>query len=452
MAKKLLYFILILSCGFLGACNTSEPLNPKRPVTLTIWHNYGGQMKTSMDQMIDKFNETVGIEKGIILSVTSISGSATLHEKLIMAANGDPGAPELPDITTANPKTALLLAEKGILTDLGRYFSPDELSAYVTPFIQEGRLADDTLFVFPTAKSTEVLFVNKTLFNRFANETDISFEDLRTFEGIVKAAAKYYQWTDNQTPEILNDGKTFFMADSLFNMALIGYQQLEDDFLLHNQLNLTSPVFTRVWDAYFEPAVLGHFAIFDGYASDLAKTGDVICTLGSTAGILFFPPVVTYSTNTTEPVEYAILPYPLFEGGQKIALQRGGGMCVIKSTEEKEYAASVFLKWFTEPEQNLAFISSTGYLPVTQKAFKEIMNNGATYASDPNIQKLLEVTVEMQKEYDFYIPPIFNDYDKLQKEYETNLKAFALEWKKEYEKHGSYIDYASGINTFINKW
>ena len=49
-----------------------------------------------MDEMIDKFNETVGAKEGIIISVTSISGSDTLHDKLIMAANGEPGAPPLP--------------------------------------------------------------------------------------------------------------------------------------------------------------------------------------------------------------------------------------------------------------------------------------------------------------------------------------------------------------------
>ena len=80
--------ILVLICG----CQAGRMFDRRNPVILTIWHNYGGQMKNTMDEMIDEFNETVGAEKGIILSVTSISGSATLHEKLIMAADQDPGA------------------------------------------------------------------------------------------------------------------------------------------------------------------------------------------------------------------------------------------------------------------------------------------------------------------------------------------------------------------------
>ena len=89
-----------------------------------------------------------------------------------MAANNDPGAPELPDITTAYPKTALILAEKDLLVDLNEQFTEEELAKYVPRFIEEG-IFDNKLYVFPTAKSTEVLFVNNTLFNRFAKDTDI---------------------------------------------------------------------------------------------------------------------------------------------------------------------------------------------------------------------------------------------------------------------------------------
>jgi multiple sugar transport system substrate-binding protein len=101
---------LILGIMLTGCRND---INTKEPVTLTLWHNYGGQLKDTMDGLIDEFNDTVGAEKGIIISVTSISGSAALHEKLTMAAHEDPGAPALPDITTAYPKTAL--ADQGVI-------------------------------------------------------------------------------------------------------------------------------------------------------------------------------------------------------------------------------------------------------------------------------------------------------------------------------------------------
>lgn len=416
------------------ACQNEEKLDPKHPVTLTLWHNFGAQMKNTMDQMVSEFNDTIGREKGIILNVTSISSSAALHEKLTMAANGDPGAPLLPDITTSYPKTALLLAEKNLLLDMDTLFTEQELSAYVPRFVEEGRLKDGGLYVFPVAKSTEVLFVNKTIFNRFAKDTGVKLEELRTFEGILKAAAKYYDWTDRQTPDIEHDGKAFYVADSFFNLAQVGFRQLEGDFLANQEMNLQSPLFAMIWDCFFEAAVRGYVAIFDGYGSDLAKTGDVVCSSGSTAGVLFYSPITTYADNTTEPAEYEILPYPVFAGGKKVAIQRGSGMCVTKSTPQKEYAAGIFLKWFTAPEQNLSFVSSTGYLPVTQQAFGNIMTKEIETVNDDRIKGLLQTAIEMHKDYDFYIPPSFKEFDEMQRIYESNFKRIASQSRIKYQE------------------
>jgi multiple sugar transport system substrate-binding protein len=407
-------------------------MKKKSPVTLTLWHNYGGQMKETMDEMIEEFNGTIGREKGVIINVTSISGSSTLHDKLTMAANQDPGAPALPDITTAYPKTALILAKKDLLVDLNELFTSEELAKYIPRFIEEGKLNTDKLYVFPTAKSTEVLFVNKTIFDRFAKDCNVRLEDLNTFEGIAKAAALYYDWTDQKTPDILNDGKTFYVPDSLFNLSLIGCEQLGDQFIKNNRIDFSSPAMAKVWENYFIPSAEGHFAIFDGYASDLAKTGDIVCSTGSTAGVLFFSPKVTYADNTTEEAELTILPYPTFEGGRKIAIQRGAGMCITKSNKEKERLAGIFLKWFTSPENNLRFVSSTGYLPVTEEAYGDIMLKEIDSVSDANIQKLLKVSRQMQMDYEFYISPLFDGVDELQSSYESNLKALALKTRDNY--------------------
>jgi multiple sugar transport system substrate-binding protein len=355
MNSKLVAFLLALIvtfCGLLAGCNSDSRLDAKKPVTLTLWHNYGGAMQMTMDKLIDTFNSTVGKDKGIIITVTSINSSAALQEKLMMAANDDPGAPELPNITTCYPKVAIILSQKGLLVDLNRHFSQKELSKYVPTFIEEGKIGGK-LYVFPIAKSTEVLFVNQTLFDRFSEATSITIESLSTFEGIAKAAMKYYEWTDAQTPDVPNDGKAFYAADSLFNLVQVGMKQLGSTFIENHQLVTSGDTYNHIYDTIFEPAVKGGYAIYDGYSSDLSKTGDIVCSTGSTAGILFYGDTVTYADNTVEKVEYTVLPYPVFEGGKKIAIQRGGGMAVIRSDEKKEYASAVFLKWFTEAKNPL---------------------------------------------------------------------------------------------------
>ena len=130
--KRFIMLLALILLPILPGCGIGFEAGSSQPVTLTLWHNYGGQLKDTMDEMIDEFNETVGKKEGIIVSVTSISGSATLHEKLTMAAHGD----HHPCRTLQPyPKTALILAEKGLLADLMNSLRK-ELSAYIPQFIE----------------------------------------------------------------------------------------------------------------------------------------------------------------------------------------------------------------------------------------------------------------------------------------------------------------------------
>ena len=418
-----LFLCLCLSSGLLTGCGADNcGLDPDKPVTLTMWHNFGGIMQQSMDELIDEFNSTVGKEKGIIINVTAISSSSELRKQYDMILNGDPGSAAMPDLLTCYPKTAVQFHEKGMIADLDEYFTKDELSAYVPQFLEEGRLPDGGLYVFPFAKSTEILYVNQTLFDRFAKETGATIDSLHTFEGIADAARKYYQWTDAKTPAIPDDGKSFFAADSWLNLAQAGMRQQGGSLFEDEKLSLASPDFQRIWDIIWPPAVEGGFAVYDGYSSDLSKTGDLVCSTGSSAGILFYGDTITYADNTVEQVEYNILPFPVFQGAQKIAIQRGNGFSVAKSDKTHEYAGAVFLKWFTQPEPNMRFIASTGYMPVTNTAFTEGMQKEIQQVKDPRIQKMLTAVTKMHSEYQFFVAPVFDDFDNLGKAFETSLK------------------------------
>ena len=428
--------ILLLLLTFITVYGRDSLLNPNDPVIITLWHNYGGQMEKSMNDLVDEFNSNVGIKQGIIINITSVSSSSALYDKIVSSSEGDPGSSQLPNITTGYPKSPLALLKNDKLLDLNDYFSVSELDEYLPSFIEEGTISGK-LSVFPTAKSTEVLFLNKTLFERFSDATGISIETLSTFEGISEAAIKYYEWTDSQTPDIPNDGKSFYTSDSWFNIAQVGMNQLGDSFIINETLNY-SDNYKKIWDFYFQAAIRGGFAIYDGYSSDLAKTGEIVCSTGSTAGILFYGNTITYQDNTIEDVEYEILPYPVLKGGNKVAIQRGGGMIVTKSTKEKEDASIEFLKWFTAPDQNMRFISETGYLPVTKNAFETIIDENIDKSINDNVKKLLNTAVIMYKEYDFYTPPVFDEFDSMEKAYTERIKQAA---------HDARTDFLQLLNT-----
>lgn len=426
-AAALTLILALSGCG--GGADA--PLNPKEPVTLTMWHNFGGDMQTTIDALIDEFNSTVGKEQGIIINVTAISSSAELQKTLNMIAAGDPGAPDMPHITTAYPKTAILFQQKGMLANLDNYFTQEDLSGYIPSFVDEGRF-EDGLYVFPIAKSTEILFVNQTLFDRFAAETGVTMDCFHTFEGLADAAQKYHDWTDAQTPDVEGDGKAFYTADSWLNLAQAGMMQQGDALFDNEALNLDGSTYAHIWNTICPPLITGAFSNYDGYSSDLSKTGDVVCSTGSSAGILFYGDTITYQDGTVEQVEYSILPFPVFEGGEKRAIQRGNGMMVAKSDEAHEYASTVFLRWFTAPEQNMRFISSTGYLPVTQDAFENRMDAEIAQVEDYRIKKMLVAVTEMYQSYEFFVAPTFEVFDSMSAAYEKDFKSFLAGEKEQW--------------------
>lgn len=105
-------------------------------------------------------------------------------------------------------------------------------------------------------------------------------------------------------------------------------------------------------------------------------------------------------------------------------------MCVRRSSLKKEYAAALFLKWFTQPEQNMRFVYSTGYLPVTKEAFENNMKQEIYTAKTPNLKKLLEAATHMYEEYTFLIPPNYEQFDSLSRAYEFRLKQLMLAGRK----------------------
>jgi multiple sugar transport system substrate-binding protein len=350
------------------------------------------------------------------VEVTSVTDAKIISEQLLAAANRDPGAPPMPDIAVLYPQVAVTLAERGVLADLGRYLPEETVASFVPRFVEEGRLGGDTLYLLPVAKSSEVLYLNRTLFERFSAATGVGAEALATFEGIAEAAARYHEWSG---------GKAFFYPEGLFNQAMIGFQQLGEDILYQNSLNVNSPLFQRMWDAYCLPAAGGGVAIYDGWSNYLAATGDVVCATASTAGSAFYPARITYPNNVKEDVQFDVLPYPVFDGGEKVVLQRGGGLCVTKSDPAQESAACLFLQWFTEAERNLGFCVNIGYLPVRQTAFDAILAGEYPEIANPVSEKALLTAAAMQKEYRFYFPPVFDGLDALQTRYEELLRAAA---------------------------
>ena len=406
--KKLCAVCLaVLLLSGLAGCGSKSPLDPKDPVTLTIWHYYNGAQQQAFDSLVEEFNGTFGQENGIYVQSYSHGSVSDLETAVRDAIAEKVGADPIPDIFSSYADTAYEAEQAGALANLSDYLGKDELDKYVDSYIDEGCIATDgTLRIFPTAKSTEIMMLNKTDWKAFSEATGAKLKDLKTMEGVTETAKAYYEWTDSLTPDVPGDGKAFYGRDAVANYFIIGMQQLGVEiFQVENgelALNLPKQELHRLWENYYIPIVKGYFGAYGKFRSDDVKTGDILAYTGSTSSAMYFPDQVEQESGS-HPIEYTAMAAPIFKGGDKYAVQQGAGMVVSKSDEKHEYAAVEFLKWFTQTENNLEFSSVSGYLPVLKEA------NNAEKLDQVIDSKELDVA---PKTYDF-LSTVFDEMDSL---------------------------------------
>ena len=396
----------LVGCG--GAQSTAQ--GNTEPVNLSVWTYYNGDQLESFNKLVDTFNNTVGKEKNITVESYSQGSVNDLETQVIAAAQGKVGASAMPNIFMAYADTAYAMDQMGELADLAPYFTDEERAAYVDSYLTEGDFDDSgSIKIFPVAKSTELLFLNDTDWKLFA-AAGARYSDLETVEGLVKTAEAYYNWTDAQT-DTPNDGKALFGRDAMANYMLIGAKELGETIFDVKDgkmtMGLSEDVARKLWDNYYVPYIKGWATASGHFRSDDIKIGSILAYIGSNSSATYFPTQVMLSDTESHDIELKVLPTPHFEGCEKVSVQQGAGMAVAKTTDAEVEASVVFLKWFTQPENNIAFAVGSGYLPVTHAAndMDAIHSSGLTLTG--NMENVLMEAVDAVNTNELYTTKAF---------------------------------------------
>lgn len=458
---------LIISLIFLVLAVVGCSKEQDENVSLEIWHYYNGAQKIAFDQLVSNFNETLGLEKGIMVEAFSQSNINQLEEKVIESADKKVGVSQVPNMVTAYPEIAYTLDERGILTNLEDYITNIEMDEYLDSYIEEGRIGKEGKFkIFPTAKATEVMMVNKTDWDKFAAATGSNTDDLLTWEGVRRTGELYYNWTDGLTEE-KNDGKSFFGRDSLANYMLVGSEQLGNRIFQVKEdkvkLSLDPNIIRKLWDNYYIPYISGYYTSYGRFSTDDAKIGEIIALVGSTTGVTYFPDNVTIGDADSYDIEFLVLPLPNFENQGFSAVQQGAGIVVLKSDKAHERASVEFLKWFTEDSRNLGFSIETGYLPVKKAAYdldefgQEIKEENMKKLSKP-LQLTISLAMEQVKKYDLHMSKAFKQGGEARAILQSSLEDKAkIDREKFIELINQGIKHEDGVKVFstdenFNDW
>ena len=423
--RRVLMFIMIallLLSGCGSKDSTATLLDPQKPVTIRVWTYYNGPQLNSFTSLVNEFNRTVGKESGIVVESFNHGSVEELQEKVLDAVHGKVGAEDVPNVFAAYADTAYAVDKEGLLADMAPYLSENERALYVESYLTEGAFSEGEIKIFPIAKSTELLLLNETDWKPFADELGLTHENLGTWEGIVKTAGLYYEWSG---------GHAFFGRDAMANYMLIGAVQLGEEIAPVKdgkaELHFSKETARKLWDCYYVPYVKGHFSSSGRFRSDDVKTQNILCYVGSSASATYFPKEVSPDDHNVHAIEMTVLPTPHFEGKEAVAVQQGAGMVVTNASEAEVYASVLFLKWFTEPERNIRFSLGSGYMPVMRSTNN--MDAIATYAPDmdQDMRKILTVSVDTVNDMTLFYPKAFDNGTQVRRILEYSMSDLASE-------------------------
>ena len=442
MKKLFLFCVLCVALILTGCSDNSSKLNPNNPVTLNIWHVYGSQTKSPLNDAIQRFNETEGKRTGVIVKVASVSNSSAIDKALVASATKQPGSVPMPDLFTAYPRIMTKLDTK-LLLPCENYLTKEELASYREDFLKEGHYKEH-LYMLPIAKSTELLFVNQTFMDRFLKANQLTAAKLEDYDTLFALCHKYYQWSGGKQMFQINDFYHYFLT----NMAALG-----DDFIHNGKPNFTCPTFWRIYRPMAEAAIKGGLCTEKGYASDRWKTGEVISNVGSTAGILYLRDYVTHADNTREQITSSFLSSPSFKEAKEghYLLQRGTGLFALKNKDErKNKAAAVFAKWIGQKDNNLSFVTKAGYLPVNKDAMQELMAK-PEQVENAKYRKLYTVLEKVEKDGTYLALPLYEKAGQTQAQLEKNIKHILTQAHQQYEQRVQAGEAAQGVLDELTK-
>lgn len=422
--RKLVLLVLLIFSLLLSSCSNEgqTKLDPKDPIVISIWSYYNSRQKDIFDGFIQKFNETVGSEKGVIVEHKSYGAVRELAEALTEAVKKEGGAEKMPDIFIFYKGVARQIEHAQPLVDLYTVFTRDELGQFVEVFIEAGKYfpTEPEMKMMPIGKSTEFLMINSTTFDEYVKAGVLSYDDLETYESLLKASKKYYEYTDAQT-EQLNDGKSLYGIDSVANYVFVSLSELGKDLVKmeggKEVIELDRDSFKKLWDHYYVPFVKGYFGKRAKFTSEDVKTGHLLVSQGSSSSSTYFPASVVDDMGNETQIEAKILPIPHFEGTVQKCLVQGGGLFITNSTPQRVEASVEFIKWITNKENNTDFAIKCSYLPVRKDNFKKDSIEQSAQNGDikENTKKVILAAIERLQNVQAYEPDPTEHYEQVRK-------------------------------------
>lgn len=380
--------------------------------TVTFWHTMSQQGKALLNNQIKAFNK---IYPNIKIEHDNQGDYDGIKDKLTKAIP----AGKTPTMAYCYPDHVAEYLNAGATEEMGQYASDSVIgfgkdttesggqADFVTNFWDEGKVyAQDGVYSLPYAKSTEVLFYNKTEFDKHNYSVPTTWDEMWT---LCKKIREDYTPTlgDDFIPLGIDSDSNLFI--SLCEQYDIPFTSAGEDHYLFN--NDAAKAKVTELKGYFDKKYFATKGTLPNNANTSnrfvkgAVSGGSLMTIGSTGGTSYNWPgteAQTFSIGVVVPPSADVTKPAVITQGPSITF-------FSRASLKSKYAGWLFYKWISNTENSAAYALLTGYEPVRQSSYETtVYQTMLNYTDDDKFllfSKVAKVTETMQDS--FFSSPVF---------------------------------------------
>ncbi len=468
--KKVLISLLLLVTLCLGlvSCNgaSNNPGNDKNnpvnsevnvegltydgsAVEITFYHTMGANLRTVLDKYIAEFNK---MYPNIKVTHSQEGGYDDVREKISTELT----VGNQPNIAYCYPDHVALYNLAGAVATLDKFidskaevtdalnnktivgFTDEQKADFIDAYYNEGaQFGDGKMYTLPMSKSTEVLYYNKTFFEKHNLTVPTTWDEME------EVCKKILEIDENCIPLGYDSEANWFIT--MCEQSKSPYTSAEEGnhFLFDNA---TNHAFVKRFAEWHSKGYVTTQEIYGAYTSGLfvetgAEKTRSYMSIGSSAGATHQRP--TANDQGEYPFDVGIATIPQLDASNKKVISQGPSLCIFNGATEQETIASwLFVKYLTTcVEFQAEFGMTSGYVPVI-----ESVSNNAAYAAfienangGDNIAALsAKVCLEQKDAY--YVSPAFNGSSEARDQVGALLQKCMTEYKDASDKDKMIAD------------
>lgn len=381
-----------VACGRPAQQAPSAPkVSFNQPVSVAFWHTQTGPNAEAINAMIETFNRTN--DRRITIAAEYQGDYTTLHQKNLVALSA--GTPT--DFSVAYENMIAEYQRGNAMVDLDEYVKNPELGLSkeslddIFPAYLEGlRFSQygNKLLQFPFTKSLNVMYVNEEVLQKAnvrsipktwaefaaavqqASRSDTSWL-ISAEQGVADAArARTYGWGNYPSASTIN-AWAYSRGGTMLAQDNKQVRFLEPPYL--EAFQLTEDTFRRGY-AYNPPRQPGND--YDFVANRFA-----FIHMSSTSRP-FIRRVMRQHGREGMAWQIAIIPQK--DPAKPATVMFGANISIFRSTPIKQAAAWLFIKWFTDRDQNVQWSITSSYMPIRRSAAESPTLKGYWAKDDPH--------------------------------------------------------------------